>query len=430
MDQTTAIFQQLGIALLLGLLVGLQREHASARIAGMRTFPLITVLGTVSAHLAVEFGGWIVAAALLGLVAVLVSARFLIPQTEQPDQGTTTGVAVLLMYAVGALLVVLPDRMEVAVVVGGGVAVLLQFKPELHRVVEKLGDEDLKAIMQFVLITCIILPILPNQTYGPLGVFNPFETWLMVALIVGMSLGGYIVYRFLGRDAGILLSGILGGAISSTATTVSSARQAKGTSTDTHTAAIVIMIASTIVFVRVLIEIAVVAPAFLSTAAGPVAVLMLLTTLPSLVVWHRIRRRSNPMPEQENPTQLKSAFLFGAMYALVLFALAGAKQYVGPQALYVVAGLSGLTDMDAITLSVARMAKADPSGVIASGGWRLIVVAALANLAFKAGIVGVLGGRRLLGQILLLFAVPLAGGVALLLFWPSVVTALARLLTG
>ncbi|MEE9601817.1 MAG: MgtC/SapB family protein, partial [Thermoguttaceae bacterium] len=148
MPPTPEMFQQLGVSLLLGLLVGLQRQRAASVMAGVRTFPLITVLGTVSAMLAIEFGGWILAAGSLGIVAVLILGHLPKFRLQDPDMGITTDVAMLLMYAIGAFLVVGP--VAVAVAIGGGVAVLLQFKPEMHRFAEKLGDEDLKAVMQFV----------------------------------------------------------------------------------------------------------------------------------------------------------------------------------------------------------------------------------------------------------------------------------------
>ena len=421
------MFQQLGIAVLLGLLVGLQREHAASGMAGMRTFPLITVLGTVSAALADRFDdSWILAAGLLAIVAVIVVGHFF-RRRRDPEPGTTTDVAMLLMYAVGALVVIGP--MSAAIVTGGGVAVLLQFKPELHNIARKFGDEDLRAIMQFVLITCIILPVLPNENYGPgnllqlhaptpgqsagpLDVFNPFETWLMVALIVGLSLGGYISYKFFGRDAGILLGGILGGAISSTATTVSCARGARTDPLGAHTASIVIMIASTVMYVRVLLAVAIVSPVFLRTVAAPVLVLMALTLAPAMGLWFRVRRQSAQLPEQTNPTQLKSALVFGLMYAAVLMALAVAKLFWEGEGLYVVAFLSGLTEMDAITLSTARMALTDD--LVRMDGWRMIVVAAMANLVSKASIAGLLGGWRLLVRIALLFSIPMLGGAALL----------------
>ena len=158
-------FEQLAVAALLGLLVGLQREHAASGLAGMRTFPLITLLGSLSALLANHFGdSWILAAGLLGVAGVMVVGHLFRPQPD-PHPGTTTDVAMLLMYAVGALVVIGP--MTAAIAVGGTVAVLLQFKPELHGIAQKLGDKDLRAIMQFVLITCIILPFLPDRNFGP-----------------------------------------------------------------------------------------------------------------------------------------------------------------------------------------------------------------------------------------------------------------------
>ena len=419
MPPATTLFFQLGISLVLGMLVGLQREWTEQRMAGLRTFPLITVLGTVSAILATEFGGWIVGAGLLAVVAVLVVTKWIQLTRDDTDHGTTTDMAVLLMFAVGALLAI-EDMTIVAIAVGAGVAVLLQFKPELHSIAHRLGEADIKGIMQFVLITCIILPVLPNKTYGPLEVLNPFETWLMVVLIVGMSLGGYITYKFFGQNAGILLGGFLGGAISSTATTVSSSRQARAKQTRPAVAAIVILVASTVVFVRVLIEIAVVVgraePDFLRSVAPPILILMFLTAVPSLLLWIHVRREPASMAKQENPTQLKSAVFFGAMYAVVLFALAATQRYMGDAGLYAVAGLSGLTDMDAITLSTARLAR-DGDPMILKDGWRMIVVASLSNIIFKTGIVALMANRRLLWQIALLFSLPITGGVLLLLFW-------------
>jgi uncharacterized membrane protein (DUF4010 family) len=145
---------------------------------------------------------------------------------------------------------------------------------------------------------------------------------------------------------------------------------------------------------------------------------MLMTAVPAVLMWYRVRRQPSRMPEQENPTQMKSALVFAGMYALVLVALAAAKSHLGTEALYVVSAISGLTDMDAITLSTANMANKD-AGLLVDG-WRLIVVAALANLIFKAGMVGILGGRRLFIEVSLLFAIPMVGGILLLLYMPPV----------
>jgi len=420
------VFQSFGLALLLGLLVGLQREHAAAGIAGMRTFPLITLFGSVAAVLAKEFGGWIVAAGLLAIAAlVFAHASTSFRKHQKPPQtetgtGTTTDVSMLLMYGVGAMLVTGP--ISVALAVGGAVAVLLQFKPELHSVATRLGDADLRAIMQFVLITCIILPVLPQYNlaiwpdppYGHLNVLNPFEIWLMVVLIVGMSLGGYIMYKFFGERAGTLVGGILGGAISSTATTVSYARMVRKDSSYAGTASIVIMIASTVSCLRVLVAVAIVSRSFLVTLGPPVLVMLALTLVPGLILWLRSRAQPTIMPSQGNPSELTAAIVFGVMYAVVLFALAAAKSFLGSQGLYAVAGLSGLTEMDAITLSTARLTVVDPT--VAADGWRMIVIAVMANMVSKAVLAAILGGWRLWLRVALLFSIPMAGGAILLAY--------------
>ena len=329
----------------------------------------------------------------------------------------------LVMFAVGAYLVYAPSLL-VGIVLGGTVAVLLQFKLELHGIAHRLGDDDLRAVMRFVLISCIILPVLPKHSYGffqwfhigspDLDVFNPFETWLMVVLIVGMSLAGYILYKFFGRNAGLFLGGVLGGAVSSTATTVSYAREAKEGSRGVSDAGFVIMVASTVSCLRVLVAVAAVAPqAFLFNVAPPVGVLMGLTFLPVVFLWMADRKENGPMPEPNNPTQLRSAIVFGIVYLFVLFALAYANHSIGDRGLLAVAGMSGLTEMDAVTLSTAKLAYTDAN--VMSEGWKMIVVAILANMLSKTVIAGCLGGRKLLNRVALLFLIPTLGGIALLL---------------
>jgi uncharacterized membrane protein (DUF4010 family) len=192
---------RLAIALGLGLLVGLQRERTESSIAGLRTFALVTVLGGLTGLLAQDFGGWVLAGALLALAAMVVVGNVAKLRDEVRDPGITTEVAVLLMFGVGAYLTQGP--VEVGIVLGGTVAVLLHAKARLHGFVDRLGDQDVTAIMQFVLLTLVILPVLPNETYGPFDVLNPRHIWLMVVLIVGITLGGYLAYRLArgpGRD--------------------------------------------------------------------------------------------------------------------------------------------------------------------------------------------------------------------------------------
>ena len=407
-----SLFQQLGIALGLGLLVGLQRESAASSLAGVRTFPLVTVLGTICGLLSQAFGGWILAAGIIALTVIIYVGKIIEMSKGHPDPGITTEVAALLMFAVGAYLIV-GDR-AVAIAIGGGAAVLLHFKGELHGIVAKLGANDLKAVMQFALISLVILPVLPNRTYGPFDVLNPRNIWWMVVLIVGINLGGYIAYKFLGQRAGITLGGVLGGLISSTATTVSYAKRAAAAPGAIGPAAIVIMIASTVVFARLLLEIATVAPAFLPTAAPWLTALLLLSAVSSFALWFRSDKNHEEMPEQENPSELKSALVFGLIYAVVLFVVAAVKELYGSRGLYAVAALSGLTDVDAITLSTAQLVNA--GRLNADDGWKLIVVAAISNLIFKAGAVAALGRRKLFVRILPAYGIVIVAGLLMLFF--------------
>jgi uncharacterized membrane protein (DUF4010 family) len=412
--ELSLLFRQLGIALGLGLLVGLQREHSASQLAGIRTFPLVTILGALCAMLAREFSGWVIAAGLIALAGLIVVGNIAKFKAGSLDPGLTTEIAMLLMFGVGAYLVIGSE--VIAIAIGAGAAVLLQYKGQLHGIARKLGDEDLRAIMQFALISLVILPVLPDRTYGPYSVLNPREIWWMVVLIVGMSLAGYIAYKFFGERAGVLLGGILGGVISSTATTVSYSRRAAQDPERSRTASIIIMIASTVVFARVMLEIAVVEPGFLRSSYPPILILMLMFVVMSAILWYRGRSEQTQMPEQENPSELRAAIVFGIIYAVVLLAVAAAKDNFGDRGLYMVAALSGLTDVDAITLSTSQLVGA--SRLDSDNGWRIIVIALMSNVFFKGATVAAIGHRHLLSRIILFYGVTFAAGILLVFVWP------------
>lgn len=429
-----SLFQQLALSALLGLLVGMQRERTQSYLAGIRTFPLISVFGTVCTVFATEFDSpWILPTGLLGIVGLIVTGNLDRLRRSQPDldHGVTTEITMLLMFLLGGFVVVGP--WSVAVAVTGGMAILLHLKPVMHETVRKLGDQDFRAILQFVLITFIILPVLPNRDYDPFdplrsiiptvnigehAVLNPSEIWLMVVLVVAISLGGYLIYKFFGKRAGILLGGILGGTISSTATTVSYARRTSNEPESAGMATIAVLIASTVVFVRVLLEISVKSPGFLRIAAGPILAMFAVATLVSIVAWLVYRSDQTDMPEPSNPSELRSAIVFAAVYGFVLLAVSVAKSQLQDQGLYAVAIVSGMTDMDAITLSTSTLvasARLDPQI-----GWRVIVIATMSNLVFKTGIVLFLGHRSLLRKVGTGFTIIMVCGIAILIWWPAV----------
>jgi uncharacterized membrane protein (DUF4010 family) len=407
--------QQLAVSLGLGLLLGLQRERTERSIGGIRTFPIIALLGTVCAKIGESTGTWIVAAGLLSLAAMVVVAYIAKFRRTGTESGITTEIATLLVYALGVLIAT--GEMAVAVVLGGGIAMLLHFKDPLHDFARAVGERDMHAIIQFVLITLVILPVLPNQEFGPFSVLNPFKIWLMVVLIVGISLAGYVAYKFLGARAGTILGGIIGGLISSTATTVSYARRAAASSDLAPLGALVIMIASCISIARVVIEIGAVALGVFAVLAPPLATMFGACCLITAGLYFFSRDGDGGMPEQGNPTEFKSALIFGALYALVLLGTAFAKDRYGTGGLYLVAMISGFTDMDAITLSTAQFAA---KGSVDSGtAWRAILIGLMANFAFKFGTVAVLGPRGLTLRVGAAFFLALVAGGLIFWLWPG-----------
>lgn len=409
----------LAIALGLGMLVGLQRQRSDHEMAGVRTFTLISIMGVVSAFLARDYGNpFIIPIFGICLTALLVTANVIkVKNLKDNDIGQTTEVAALLMFAVGAYLVV-GDRV-LAVIVGGTMAILLYLKEHLHGLIDRLEDKDLGAIMTFAGISLVILPLLPDKTFGPLDVLNPRNIWLMITLIVGISVVGYFIYKFVGKKVGIISNGILGGLISSTATTVSYARKTKEVSTINKLAAFVITAASAIALMRVLVEIGVVIPEKLPELALPLISVFVLMALICVVLFYIISKNEgdDKMPEPENPAQFKSALIFGLLYGGILLAVAFTNQEFGDEALYVVAIISGLTDVDAITLSLAQMMKTE--GLNTSTGWRLILLATLSNLLFKGIMAAVLGTRQLAKWIGVSFGITIVFGLLILWLWPE-----------
>ncbi len=411
------ILVRLGIALGLGLLIGLQRESTQSReIAGIRTFALIALSGAVAGLLAPLYGAWLLAAGVLALAILLGVANILLARDSagRHDAGLTTEVAAVLVFLISAYL--MQGEMEVAVVTGGITAVLLHVKSVLHGWVSHLGKEDLKAMMQFVLITLVILPVLPDDDYGPFAVLNPREIWLMVVLIVGIGLFAYLAYHLFSAKAGTLLGGLLGGLISSTATTVSSSRAAKGQPERATPAALVILIATAVSVVRILVEMFAVARGHFMAMVWPFIVLLAVFGALSAMLYFSRSDEVVEVDPPENPAELKPALVFGALYALVLLAVAAGRHYFGDSGMYVVAVISGLTDVDAITLSTAQLVSAgnlDPSSA-----WRVVMVGAVSNTVFKGGIVAVLGGAALFKRIAVLYGIAVLAGLALVVFWP------------
>lgn len=419
--------QQFALSLGLGMLVGFQREWTSPNVAGVRTVALLTLFGTLCGTLTESVGVWLVPVGLVisaGLLALGTYAHVetqALEEFQDPEDppGITTHVAACLMFLIGAGLVFLP--IELPILLTGAVAVLLHWKGPIHVFIDRMGKDDVRAIMQLVLLALIILPLMPDRTLeiDPYKVLNPYDIWRLVVLICGISLLGYIAARFLGETASVWLSGILGGIISSTATTVTFSRQSHD-GKPPAAATLIIMIASTVVFGRVLTEVLLVSPGLVLKIWLPMAALTLVmvAVTAGFAYWRPLPEDVSTEHTKGDPTQLTTALIFGGLYAVVLFGVAAAKDQFGNTGLYVVSALSGLTDMDAITLSTARMV--EQSQIVADTGWRMIAIGFLSNLVFKLGIVACLGSRNLLKQVALVFGLGFAGGVLIVLLWPAV----------
>jgi uncharacterized membrane protein (DUF4010 family) len=415
LPDTAELLQSFGTALGLGLLVGLQREWVQNRVAGIRTFALLSLFGALCGLLGLFYGGWVIAAALIAFVSVVIIGHLAEMKNQEPDSGLTTEMAMLVMFATG--IITIHGHRLIAVVIAGSVMVLLQSKKPLHAMVRRIGEDDLREIARLVLLGLVILPALPNREMGYLDVLNPFAIWLMVVLIVGISLAAYLAGKFLSGTKGTALTGILGGLISSTATTASLARRSRDHGACGISLAAITLIASAIVFVRVIVEVAIAAPAHLQKMLPPLLAMIFWFGLVAAIA-HRISEKSGKhVADESPPSELKSAVIFGLLYAVVLLVVAAAREHFGDSGLYIAAAISGLTDMDAITLSTSRLVST--ASLDTSTAWRMIIVGGMANMLFKAGLVLVLGARAFIKPVLLGMGVSLLGGVALLALWPT-----------
>jgi uncharacterized membrane protein (DUF4010 family) len=372
------------VALAIGLLMGLERERNPAAKAGLRTFALTALFGVLAAHLATELDAlWLVAVGLLLVGAMMIAAYLRAPQQPDGDPGTTTVAALMLCYGLGVL--VWHDEIQLAVMLGIAATMLLYFKPELRGFSQRMSRHDLLSVLQFAVLALIVLPLLPNRDYGPYGALNPHQIWWMVVLIAGVGLAGYAALRLVGQQRGAVMLGLLGGLVSSTATTLSFSRHARASSAMIPVAVIVIVLANLVVLVRL----GVLAHLLPVLAGGLVA-----GGLGAAYGVRRLRPQGElPALAMGNPTELRTALGFGLMYGVVLLAAAWLSDWLGTRGLYAVALVSGLTDVDAITLSSLRLYNLDTLSVTVVVN--VITLATLANLAFKSVLALSIGGWQM-----------------------------------
>ncbi|MCG5515586.1 MULTISPECIES: MgtC/SapB family protein [unclassified Ectothiorhodospira] len=409
-------FYSLGLALALGLLIGLERgwkeRHLDEgrRVAGIRTFALIGLLGGVWGLLAQEVGQAVLAVAFGALALVLVAAHVM-AQIRDQDMGITGEIASLLTFAFGALAALgYPALAAAGAVV---TATLLGIKPVLHAWVNRLEERELFAAFQLLLISVVILPLLPNQGYGPWEALNPYRIWWMVVLIAAISFVGYFSMKIIGERKGILLTGLMAGLASSTAVTVNFARIARKTQGSSNVLAAGILVACATMFPRMLVVSSLFSWDLARQLLFPVLAMMTLSYALAALCW----KLSSPAAHEEspgltNPFELKPALIFAALLAGIILLSQGLSEHFGDAGIYTLAAVSGLADVDAITLSLADMTDGQLSLEAATLG---ILIAAFVNSLVKGalamGIGGWALGYRVAGTL------SLSVGAGLLTWW-------------
>lgn len=409
-DPLLSVAFQLFVAVGIGALIGLEREQAESggMFAGSRTFPLFALYGAVIQAFFPAVLPVAVAAISLPLTVAYAGKVWL-----ERDIGLTTLTAALLTVLLGALTTYSSVGTIIAIIVGGIMTVLLSAKGEIHGFVDQIEPAERRATIKFVLVAMVVFPLLPNRDIEWLLGLNPQFVWLMVVFVSGLSFVAYVLSRAVGAERGIALTGLLGGFVSSTATTVSMANRTSATPPLYQICAFSTVLAAIVMFPRALIEVAVVNPGLLSHAIVPLGAMTVVGVVVAGVVYWRSTVERGIESDIENPFRLRPALVFGALFALVLLVSEYANDWLGSSGVYATAFVSGLADVDAITLTLSKLA-ADGTITpeVATTG---IVLAAVANTLVKAGLAWILGTRALGRLVTAVLGIVALSGVVMLL---------------
>ncbi|MDD5674972.1 MAG: MgtC/SapB family protein [Chitinivibrionales bacterium] len=416
----TNLFLRFGVALIGGILVGMQREYAletpdKPLAAGVRTFALVSLLGCAAGLLCDNtHSAW----PLVGLALILgafLSVNYYV-EASQGKVGLTTKAALLLTLCIGALAYW--NFLALAIALSVAATVVLSIKFEVHSFVQHLTHDDVFAALKFAVISAIILPILPDQRYGvpPFDIFNPRKIWLFVVLISLISFVGYVLVKIVGSKKGIGLTGLFGGLASSTAVTLSFTQRSRENAAFSHSFALAITIAWTVMFLRVMVAVAVLNLALVRLIWIPATASIAVGLLYCLYL---ARAQKNDGPQEKmvfaNPFELGPAIKFGLLFVVILFAAKLAQTYLGTAGIYLSSGFAGLADVDAIALTMAKLGR-DAGGIAPVVAARSIILACVANTLLKGGLVIFGGAPALRRAILPGYILLLATGLAFMFF--------------
>ena len=382
-------------ALGLGVILGLERERTKAEeggFAGVRTFGLIGLAGGLAAFLGDTLGAPSLAVVLfVGVAGLLVASYSLGPSR---GAGITTELSALLAFTLGFLCVRehVPLAAGLAVMSGG----VLALRDWLHRVAQRIETADVEATLKFALVSLIILPLVPNEPLGPapFDLLTPYKVWLMVVLISGLNFSSYLLVKVLGPEHGIGLTGLLGGLVSSTAVTLGFAQRSREKGAEPNALALGTLIAWTIMFARIVVIVAVLVPALALLLLAWMGVLGLASLGIAFYLWrHEASEKQHQVASGSNPFELGSAIRFGLAFGVISLGAHAAQIYFGKAGLYLASALAGLTDVDAITLSMTELVRGGAEELPTAA--RAIVIAALSNTVAKGVMSASLGSPEL-----------------------------------
>lgn len=425
-------FVCLAVALVSGLLIGIEREQSAPDDpeerkrefqGGVRTHPLVALTGALTALLSVHFGVGIVLAG-LGVITIFLFLAYWGSLQKDRELGLTSELAFVVSFLLGVLstskgIVESPEqRAFVTIAIAVVVTLILSAKPPLHRLAQKVSKEDVFATLKFLIVAVVVLPMLPNRAYGPLAVLNPFKIGLMVVLIAGVDFFGYVALRVLGPGRGLGVMGLLGGLASSTAVTLSVANRAKEAPKLAPAYALAAVMASSVMAPRVLAMVTLIHPALARIVWVPLVGISLGGLIASYVLYKRSRSESTKDAQLEihNPFELAAALKWGAIFTAVLFLSKLAYVKLGQSGSYAAGVISGTTDVDAITLSMVGLAKSgDIADIVAV---TTILLAVASNTIVKGTLATLIGGWAFGKLVLAAFGAMLVGGtVGLVWVW-------------
>ncbi|MFN4289629.1 MAG: MgtC/SapB family protein [Permianibacter sp.] len=419
------LIRDFAIALAIGALVGVEREKHRERsghgAAGLRSFMLIAEVGAIAAWLAQQLTApWLLGVVLIALALIsgplglrpgAVDKPVATDGSRNDAAGITTAVAALAVYLLGAMT--LYGHAEHAVALAIATSAILAFREPMHGLVRQIGTEELYAGLKLLIATFIVLPLIPNRAIDPWGAFNPFQLWLLVILISGLSLVGYVAMRWLGPNRGTALTALAGGLVSSTAVTLNFAKRSREQLDASAMLATGVLLAWTVMYLRVLVEVAVVHAPLLKPIAMPMLVLAALCLALTMRGWRHTRNghHGNGLPIK-NPFSLVSATQFALFFTAILFTVKLSEIYLPPETLYGVAALAGFAEVDAMVLSLASLVRDGTDADIAT---RAILLTTLTNTWTKTAMVVVLASPAMRKHMLLAAATLSTVSVVLLL---------------